>query len=154
MGPELPRGGVRAHIRRPADEVFAYVGDAENNPRWHSYVVETQWLDDGPMRVGRRGRQVSKILGLRYEVVAEIVVWDPPRRAVWQTVAGGATVRTECLVEPDGDGCILTFVTEGEFAAGPLNWLGPIAIRVFKRQALGDVKRLIVALESGTENRG
>ena len=69
----MAKGGGSIHIDRGAEEVFAFVADAENNPRWRSYVVETIWLDDGPMRVGRRGRQVSKVLGRPMAVVAEIV---------------------------------------------------------------------------------
>ena len=148
----MTRGGATCHIRRPADEVFAFVGDSENNPRWRSNVIETTWLDDGPMRVGRRGRQVAQILGLRYAVEAEIIEWDPPHHVVWQTIAGGAKVRSDCRVEPEGDGCRLTIVSEGEFTSGPLRWLGPIAIRAFKRQALADLRRLVAWLESGTEH--
>ena len=80
----MARGGGSIHIDRPAEEVFAFVADAENNPRWRSYVVETAWLDDGPMRVGRQGRQVSKVLGRPMPVVAEIAEWDPPRHVAWR----------------------------------------------------------------------
>lgn len=73
----MARGGGSIVIDRPAEEVFAFVADAENNPRWRSYVVDTAWLDDGPMRVGRQGRQVSKVLGRPMAVVAEIAEWDP-----------------------------------------------------------------------------
>jgi hypothetical protein len=144
----MARGSFTIHIDRPADEVFAFVGDAANNPRWHGHVIETTWLDDGPMRVGRRGRQVSRLLGVRYEVEADVVEWDPPRKAAWATVAGGAAVRTECLVEPDGDGCRLTLASEGDFTKGPLRWLSPIALRLFKRQAVSDVRKLVAALEA------
>ena len=44
----MAKGGGSIHIERPAEEVFAFVADAENNPRWRSYVIETTWLDDGP----------------------------------------------------------------------------------------------------------
>lgn len=63
----MAKGGGSIHIDRPADEVFVFVADAENNPRWRSYVVETAWLDGGPMRVGRRGRQVKAALESRTE---------------------------------------------------------------------------------------
>ena len=46
----MVKGTASVHIDRPADEVFADVAEAENNPRWHAHVLETRWLDDGPMR--------------------------------------------------------------------------------------------------------
>ncbi len=131
--------------------MFAFVAEAENNPRWRSYVVETRWLDDGPMCVGRQGRQVSKVLGRPMSVVAEIVEWDSPRRVVWQAVQGFATVRTECTVEPEEDGCRLTITAEGQFTNRLLRLLSPLAIAVAKRQADGDVRKLRAALEDRTE---
>lgn len=148
----MAKGGGSIHIDRPADEVFAFVADAENNPRWRSYVVETVWLDDGPMRVGRRGRQVSKVLGRPMAVVAEIAEWDPPRHVAWRAVAGFATVRTDCTVEPEAGGCRLTIIAEGEFNSRVMRLLSPLAIAVAKRQADGDVKKLKAALEARTEH--
>jgi uncharacterized membrane protein len=147
----MAKAGGSIHIDRPADEVFAFVADAENNPRWRSYVVETTWLDDGPMRVGRRGRQVSRVLGRPMAVVAEIVVWDPPRRVAWQAVQGFATVRTDCSVEPEDGGCRLTITAEGEFTSRVMRLLSPLAIGIAKRQAASDAKKLKAALEARTE---
>jgi len=135
------------HIDRPADEVFDFVAEAENNPRWRSYVVETTWLDAGPMRVGRRGRQVSRVLGRPMAVIAEIVEWDPPRHVAWQAVQGFATIRTDCSVEPEGDGCRLTIRAKGELNGRLLRFLGPLAVAVAKRQASSDMARLKAALE-------
>lgn len=147
----MSKGGGSIHIDRAAEEVFAFVADAENNPRWRSYVVETSWLDDGPMRVGRRGRQVSRVLGRPMAVVAEVAEWDPPRHVAWRAVAGFASVRTDCTVEPEGGGCRLTIAAEGEFTSRIMRLLSPLAIAVAKRQADGDVRRLKAALESRTE---
>jgi len=138
----MAKGSASVHIERPGDEVFAYVAEAEHNPAWHPYVLETAWLDDGPMRVGRRARQTSRILGIRYSIVAEILVWEPPRHVVWGTVAGGATVRTDCRVAAEGDGCRLTMAAEGEFAQPLLRLLSPISVRVLRRQARQDLRRL------------
>jgi uncharacterized membrane protein len=149
----VTRAGGSIHIQRPAEEVFAFVADAENNPRWRSYVIETAWLDDGPMRVGRRGRQVSKVLWRRMSVVAEIAEWDPPRHVAWRAVAGFASVRTDCIVEPDDGGCRLTVVAEGEFKSRVLRLLSPLAIALAKRQADADVKKLKATLEARTEHR-
>jgi carbon monoxide dehydrogenase subunit G len=148
---QVTKGGGSIHIDRPAEEVFAFVADAENNPRWRSYVVETAWLDDGPMRVGRQGRQVSKVLGRPMAVVAEIAEWDPPRHVAWRAVAGFASVRTDCTVEPENGGCRLTISAEGEFKSRILRLLSPLAIGVAKRQADADVQKLKAALESRTE---
>ena len=33
----MAKGGGSIHIDRPADGVFAFVAEAENNPRWRWY---------------------------------------------------------------------------------------------------------------------
>lgn len=128
--------------------MFAFVGDAANNPRWRSYVVATAWLDDRPMGVGRRGRQVSRLLGREYSVEAEIVTWDPPHQVVWRTVAGDARVRTDCRVEGERGGTRLTIGAEGEFTTPLLRMMSPLAIAVMKRQAGADMKRLKRLMEN------
>jgi hypothetical protein len=63
-------------------------------------------------------------------------------------VAGEATVRTDCLVEPEGSGTRLTVGAEGHFNTRLLRLLSPLAIAVMKRQARSDMVRLKTALEA------
>ncbi len=84
-------------------------------------------------------------------MVAEIAEWDPPRHVAWRAVAGFATVRTDCTVEPEGTGCRLTIVAEGEFSSRVMRLLSPLAIAVARRQADGDARKLKAAFESRTE---
>ena len=64
-------------IAQPAVAVFAFVADAENNPRWHEHVARA--LDRrGPTRLGRRGRQTGHLWGRDWAFVAEVAEWDPP----------------------------------------------------------------------------
>lgn len=144
----MAKASASVHIDRPVDEVFAFVAEAENNPRWHGHVVETRWLDDGPMRIGRRARQVSQIIGLRYEVEAEIATWDPPSHVAWQTVTGGAKVRTDGRIEPEADGCRLTMSGEGEFTSGLLRVLTPISVAAIRRQSESDLRTLGKVLDA------
>ena len=52
----MPTATYTGVIQAPPEEVFEFVADAENNPSWHAHVRETRWIDDGPTRLGRRGR--------------------------------------------------------------------------------------------------
>jgi hypothetical protein len=144
----MATGSVRIHIDRPPEVVFALVGDAANNPRWRKNVVRTEWLDDGPMRVGRRGRQTARALGREWTAEAEVVEWSPPNAVGWQTIQGPMTVRSWFRVEPDGDGSLVTGGAEGSFRGplGPLlTWL---AVPGMVRQANADLTALREHLES------
>jgi uncharacterized membrane protein len=144
----MARGEASIHVARPAEEVFAVVGDAANNPRWRRNVVRTEWLDDGPMRVGRRGRQTARLLGREWTVEAEVVEWDPPRAATWLTVQGPVAVRSWVRVEPDGEGSLVSGGADGGFT-GPFGAiLTRLAAPRMVRQANADLRALRDHLES------
>jgi hypothetical protein len=47
-------------IDRPVDEVFAFLSDFENIPKWNYYVLEVRQLSDNPVGVGTTYHQVRK----------------------------------------------------------------------------------------------
>ena len=107
----MPTLEGRATIARPQAEVFAFVANAENNPRWHAHVQETRWLDDRETGLGRRGRQVGRLFGRRWEFVAEVVEWDPPRLVAFQVIEG-YPARTTIRVEPAHEGSAMTLTVQ------------------------------------------
>jgi polyketide cyclase/dehydrase/lipid transport protein len=146
--PGMAKEEASIHIERPPEEVFAFVGDAANNPTWRKNVVRTEWLDDGPMRVGRRGRQTARLLGREWTVEAEIVEWDPPRSATFRTVQGPVTVRSWYRVAPDGTGSLVTGGGDGGFT-GPLGGLlTRLAAPRMVKQAEIDLRTLRDRLEA------
>ena len=144
----MAKGEASIRIARPPDEVFAFVADAANNPTWRKNVVRTVWLDDGPMRVGRRGRQTARLLGREWTVDAEVEEWDPPRRVAWRTVQGPVSVRSWVRVIIDGTDSIVSGGADGGFT-GPIGrWLTRLAVPRMIRQAEADLLTLRGLLES------
>ena len=47
-------------IDRPVNEVFAFLSDFENVPKWNYYVLEVRQLSDNPIGVGTTYHQVRK----------------------------------------------------------------------------------------------
>jgi uncharacterized protein YndB with AHSA1/START domain len=48
-------------IERPVHEVFAFVADPENVPKWNYAIVETRKTSEGPVAVGSTYRQVRSL---------------------------------------------------------------------------------------------
>jgi polyketide cyclase/dehydrase/lipid transport protein len=145
----VAHGEASMHIACPADEVFAFVADAANNSKWRKNVVRTEWLDDGPMRIGRRGRQTARLLGREWTVDAVVAEWDPPRVAAWRTVQGPVSVRSWVRVEADADGSLVSGGADGGFT-GPIGrFLTRLAVPRMIRQAEADLQTLRGLLESG-----
>ena len=146
----MPQASYEFAVPYPPDVVFAFVADAENNPRWHAHVNETRWIDPPPIQVGRRARQTGHLFGRDWAFVAEVAEYDPPRRVVYRVIEG-YRVRTALDVEPDGAGGtrLRTVVTTPRLP-GPLDGLvSRLLRRSTEKRARGDLARLTAALEAG-----
>ena len=143
----MPRVVQRAIIHRPPDEVFSFVADAENNPKWHAHVHETHWLDDRETGPGRRGRQTGRLFWREWAFVAEVADWDPPHLVSFQVIEG-YPVRTTIRVEPADAGSLLTLIVDTPPLLGRridqlFSW---VLQRTTARRGRGDVARLEAAL--------
>jgi len=56
-------------IDRPVDEVFAFLSDFENIPKWNYYVLEVRQLSESPIGVGTTYHQVRKTDEQDYRII-------------------------------------------------------------------------------------
>ena len=73
-------------IFRPIDEVFAFVADARNDPKWCPKVISAvQLVGNGPGR-GARYEVVHRPLPMRppSKMTVECVGWEPPEHIQWR----------------------------------------------------------------------
>ena len=66
-------------IERSPHDVFVFVSDLENVPKWNYAIVETRKISDGPVRVGATYRQVRS-LPSRSEETLQVIELEPDRR--------------------------------------------------------------------------
>lgn len=148
-------------IKRPSDEVFAFLETRSNDPLWMVSVLESQWLDPcgtdraGATAVGRRGRMVMKIQGRPVEFLDEVTEYEPGRRIAHRTVEGPFPLNTACLCEPAEDGCRATVVGEAErLVPGVFGVLiEPFVAWSIRRSFKADLARLKTILEGETADR-
>jgi len=50
-------------IKRDPAEVFAFVTDVNNSPKYQSGMQSAEWITDGPVGVGSTMKVVSRFLG-------------------------------------------------------------------------------------------
>ena len=145
----MPTATYTGVIQAPPEDVFAFVADAENNPAWHAHVVETRWVDEGPTRLGRRGRQSSRLWGRDWAFLAEVAEWEPPVHVAFQVIEG-MRIRTTIDVQPaDGGASRVTLTVQTPRLPGP--GVDALASRLMKAitrdRESGDFRRLRRALE-------
>lgn len=130
----------------PPEDVFDFVANAENNPRWHAHVGRTEWIDDRPMGLGRRARQIGHLWGRDWAVEAEIVEWDPPTLVTYET-RKGVKARTSIRIEPVPEGTRLRMTVQTGPGLGPLDRpVSRLMERLTASRGRGDIERLCAAL--------
>ena len=66
-------------INRPVDEVFDFVADARNEPRYNPRMLRAEKLSPGPIGLGTQFRDEIKSMGRPAEIAIEIVGYERPR---------------------------------------------------------------------------
>ena len=136
-------------IQRPPEEVFAFVADARNDPRWCGTVVACdQRAGDGP---GPGARYEARHKPTPFHRVMprsiEVVEYTPPRVMRWRQEDANGVFHITYQVEPTARGALLTQRDEIEWKVpGPA---GRVAERLFVRRHIGEqmsaLKRLLEA---------
>jgi carbon monoxide dehydrogenase subunit G len=94
---------VSVLIARPLDEVFAFVEDARNRPRWDDSVISEELTSPEPITVGTTVRTRLKSMGREYEYTWEVVEHDSPNRMTIESTSGPfQTTLAYQLAERDG----------------------------------------------------
>jgi uncharacterized membrane protein len=75
-------------IDRPLDEVFSYVTDFENVPKWNYAVQETRMISNGDQPKGRKYLQKREFLGREIEDTYEVVEFHPNKKVSIKSTSG------------------------------------------------------------------
>jgi uncharacterized protein YndB with AHSA1/START domain len=117
-------------IDRPIEEVFAFLADGENDPKFSPRVLEIAKKTDGPPGVGTVYASKVKDAGLKTERELELTEFEPPTRIRWAERSKNLVTATEGGYDlaPQGSRTQLTIhnVLEGH-GLGKL--LEPLALR-------------------------
>lgn len=138
----------RIKINRPIDEVFTFVSDFENVPKWNYYVTQVTNLSNHELQKGTVYHQIRKSDQQKFEVLDYI----PNQRVVVKTLPGSnPEFRIECLFEGDSQLTEFTYNWDLEFTnsglGGIIDKLAKNKVKNAVRQNMSKLKQL---LESGT----
>jgi uncharacterized membrane protein len=104
----MPEAEHTITVERPIEEVFAFLANAENDPRWRSGVLDIARV--GGDGVGARYRQgVKGPMGRRVPADFEITEYVPPRAIGFRAIAGPVRPEGRYELEPAGTGTRVRF---------------------------------------------
>ena len=133
-------------IARPPEDIFAFVTDFSNAPRWRHLVRRMEVIGNGPLREGARIAVTLDVMGKERQVVSEVSAFEPPRRIAHRNVASGVAGTFEYLFEPTPRGTKLTFTCD----VRPRGWMWlllPLLIRSNRARYRDQLSALERAME-------
>ncbi len=142
----MPRATRSITIDRPVEEVFAFVADGEQCPKWRPGVLDIRRVSGEG--VGTRYAQgVRGPMGRRIAADYEITGWEPNRRIEFRTTAGPVRPHGLYDLEATDAGTRLTFSLDAELGGLRKLFMGGMVQRTMESEvaALDAVKRILEA---------
>ena len=120
-------------IARQPQEVFDFVANAENEPRYNPRMRVAKKVTDGPIGVGTSFRQ--EIMGRRKVIpmTTEFTEFDRPGRIAEASIWTGGTSTGEVTFEPVNGSTLMRWSWHVQ-AQGVLRFLGPVVASLGRRQ--------------------
>lgn len=141
-----PKAEVSVWINRPAEQVFEFVSNYNNDTRWRQRVIKMTQSPADAIGVGTITHEEMNFLGRRYITIAQVTALEPNKRLEWASVEATTPVSGWRMVEPEGQGARFTQVIAANLQ-GFYRWLSPVMIGTFKKQMTQDMTRLKQILE-------
>ena len=141
----MPTASNQIVIDRVRDDVFAFLADPENDPRWRSGVLDIRRVSgDG---VGARYAQgVKGPGGRRVAADFEITELTPGETIAFRTVAGPVRPRGRYLLATAGDGTRVRFELEAD-VHGFKRLMAPMVQKTMNHE-VGQLARLKDVIEA------
>jgi uncharacterized protein YndB with AHSA1/START domain len=93
-------------IAASPDQVFAFVADVANLPRWQPGILSATRTSPDPAGVGSTARVVRDLGGHSMTVDLAITEFEPGRRLALASAASGVSVTATLDLEAVGDGTV------------------------------------------------
>ena len=138
---------VEVAIGRPLPEVFDFITNFENNPRWQSGMKSCEFTTEPPLQVGSKYKQVASFLGRCIVSQFEVLEYAPNRMDYFHSISGTFPIRIRRMVEQQESSTFVTAIIEGE----PDGWIklfSPFVHRMMRNNIETDYQRLKTILEA------
>jgi uncharacterized protein YndB with AHSA1/START domain len=135
-------------IKRPLEEVFAFVSEPMNEPKWHDDVVDVKRTSDGPVGAGSTFEWKMNFMGT-HRVQLEVKEFVPGRREVIAAVSSGPLMPTFTYTfEPVAGGT--RFTRHGDIRVGGImKVIEPMMKVIAPKHMQGLLEKLKLVLEDG-----
>lgn len=133
-------------INRPYQDIFAYITNFENNPKWQGGMIEANFTTEGPIQKGSTYDQVAKFLGKRIISTFEVVKYIENEKIKIKSVASSFPITVTRTVEPIEEATKVIAIVEGD-PSGFFKIAKPLMKRMVHQSVKSDYRKLKKILE-------
>jgi hypothetical protein len=134
-------------IDRSLKDVFVFVSDPNNMPKWNSAVISIQQVMPGAIGVGAKFKTVGEALGRRLEGELQVQVYEPESKCGFQLNAGPMQMNMTMSFEMAGSSTKLSLNVQGN-PAGVFKLAEGVMAGQVKSLMEGNFSKLKSVLES------
>ena len=134
-------------INRPINEVFAYVSNMENGPKWQPELSEVRRITKGSVKIGSQFSSARKIMGQTMVTSIEFVAYEPNSKYTIKSISGYLPFEQTTLFESTAEGTKLTTKIE-LYPSGDMAQAEPMLAETLKQEMEADFDGLKKLLES------
>ena len=138
-----------ADIDRPINEVFAFLADGTNDPKFSPRVLEIRKATDGPVGVGTVFESRVKDAGMTTSRRFELTEFEPPVRIRWVERSKNMVTVTEGGYDLESLGESRTRVTIHNELEG--HGFGKVIVGLATRAAVKDAPALAARIKAAVE---
>lgn len=139
---------LSAMIDCPQKNVFAFVANPNNMPKWNSAVVSLEQVTPGTVGVGTKFKSIGEMMGRRIEGEMQIIAYEPESKCGFQVNAGPMQVNITLSFKTVGTGTKVNLNAQGNPGGFFKLAEGVLAGRV-KTMMEENLARLKTVLEKG-----
>jgi Polyketide cyclase / dehydrase and lipid transport len=115
----------RTVFDRPVEDLFDFLADPRNEPRYNPVVIAAEKTTPGPIGVGTRFVQRARSFGRVGDVEIEVVSYARPDHLGFAIKSAGMDVRGEQTFSRQPPGCLVTWAWDLR-PRGPWRLPGPL----------------------------
>jgi ligand-binding SRPBCC domain-containing protein len=132
----MPRFQRDIVINRPVEEVFDFVTDARNEPRYNPAILSAEKMTSGPIGRGTHFVLRSKAIGLPTAVEYEITAYERPQRMTSRTIQGLPLMDVESaeFFEPVNGGTCMRWLWEVKPRGAAGRLMTPVLARMLEQR--------------------
>lgn len=136
-------------IKRPIEEVFAYIVEVGNYPSWAEKIVEARQTSEGPVEAGTTCYVVNQSMGKKLKHDFVVSEYELNKKYIAKSTSGPFPMELGYTVEPVDGGTKVQVVSQAELR-GLFKMAGPLLNRMLRKQIEADHANLKTLLESRT----